>query len=114
MQQRIGGMMVCPFNGAQAIALHQQGQDIEYLTRLAAERLKEGAFVRTEGVQATGTIQASLNVTVNFNIPSIHSAKISTRSLITPMLFEIHRASPPTAIIRQMMHKAELTVAFTA
>ncbi|MCA1553764.1 MAG: hypothetical protein LC737_05250 [Chloroflexi bacterium] len=114
MQQHIRGMMVSPFNGAQAITLNQQRQDIKHLAPLTAQRLKAGAFVRTEGVLTRCTIQASLHITVNFNISSIHSTKITTRSLSTPVLFELHRASPPTTIILRVMLNDELTIAFTA
>ena len=95
MQQRIGWMMIRSFNGPQAVALNQQRQHIEHFALLTAQRFKEGALIRTERMLTARAIQTVFTVTVNFDIASLNFTKLTTRALSAPLLFEIHRASPP-------------------
>ena len=114
MQQCIRWMMVRPLNRAQAVALHQQGQDIQHCAALTAQCFKESARVRTESLLAGRAIQTSFNITVNFDIPSIHFAKITTCALRAPLLFEFHSASPLHTIIAAVMLTDQMQIAFTA
>jgi hypothetical protein len=64
---------------------------------VTAQRFKEGALVDTEGVQTGGAIKAVFHMTMHLDVARIHSAKVATVGLITPLAFWVHAVSPPCA-----------------
>ena len=89
--------MAQSFDRSQAIAFHQQRQDIDDILWRGTQRFKKGAHIGTEGLLTSHTVIPSLTITVNFDVTGSNFQEIGTSHIRTPVSGRIHGVSPPIA-----------------
>jgi hypothetical protein len=94
-QKHFVGMLAQAFNRAQTIPFAQQGKHLKDRQSIAADRFKERAFVRIEGLPTSATGIALLDIAMNHNVAGINLAYIAAPLIGTPLAFSLHGASPP-------------------
>ena len=97
VENGVGCTMLDPAHGTQAGALDQHRHNINKEVPIRAQGVKESSCVSTKGLVTGGAVISSFNIAMNFDVFATRLSEVSTRLVITPLLFGFHCASPQVA-----------------
>lgn len=97
VENGIGCTMLNATDSSQTVALDQHPYGIKKCMPIRSQGFKERAFIKTKGLLTGCAVIPSRNVAMDFDISNMGLSKVSTRSVIAPLLSVLHRASSELA-----------------